>query len=146
MQSFMMEVTQEKELDKKLSNAEGILQRAAAKAGIMQHSRDLQLIETNVQTLAHYSGDVFEEQSWVVRWVVVSLHFGPACQEREEVWVMKLLGIYVAGNRSNPFKTFAGTAEVQPLQQRKLFVWLFTSFYFFLPPKFCRWRLMKISS
>jgi len=52
VQSFMMEVTQEKELDKKLSNAEGILQRAAAKAGIMQHSSDLQLIETNVQTLA----------------------------------------------------------------------------------------------
>ena len=82
----------------------------------------------------------------MVRWVVVSLHFGPACQEREEVWVMKLLGIYVAGNRSSPFKTFAGTAEVQPLQQRKLFVWLFTSIYFFLPPKFCRWRLMNISS
>lgn len=77
--------------------------------------------------VAHYSGDVFEEQSWVVRWVVVSLHFGPACQEREEVWVMKLLGIYVAGNRSNPFKTFAGTAEVQPLQQRKLFSYLFGS-------------------
>ena len=33
---IMMEVAQEKELDKKLSNAEGILQRAAAKARIMQ--------------------------------------------------------------------------------------------------------------
>ena len=45
-------------------------------------------------------------------WVIVSLRFGPGCQEREEVWVMKLLGSYAAGNRSNPFKTFAGTAEV----------------------------------